>query len=318
MKISVIIPVCDAEDHLENAVESALQFSEVHEVILIEDGSYDGSLKICIKLRERYERVRILQHEDKENHGPGPSRNLGIKKADGDYIAFLNAHDHYLPNRFDAEKKMFLSERVEGVYGALGVWYHSKRAKDEYFPRYKNLLITVCEKCRPEAVFPGQLTLEGLFGSLHINTLTLRKDSLLKKMNELFKPIPFDTDKDFLLRVSFYLDLYPGILSKAVAERGIYENDMKSVIIPDEVSPITKKIHLWKSLYEWVEKEETIPNELRLHVSRMYHSLCIGNASLLKRWQMIFKYLMVDYPMILNPLYNCNFRQSQGRLEYER
>ena len=313
MKISVIIPVCGAENHIINAVESALQFDEVHEVILVEDGSYDGSLKICKNLEQRYERVNVFQHDDQKNHGTGQSCNLGIEKAKGDYIAFLNAHDHYLPNRFNAEKEMFLCDRVEGVYGALGVCYHSKRAKDQYFPRYKNHLTTVCEKCRPEAVFPGQLTLGGLFGSLHINTLTLRKDSLLKKMNELFKPLLFYTDMEFLFRVSFYLDLYPGILNTAVAERGIYESDLKSVIIPDEVPPVMKKIHLWKSLYEWSETEESIPHEIKLHVSRMYHSLYIGNVGFLKRWRMIFKYLILDYAIIANPLYNSNFRNVNGR-----
>ncbi|SMO72777.1 Glycosyltransferase involved in cell wall bisynthesis [Chryseobacterium rhizoplanae] len=310
MKISVIIPVCNAEVLITNAVESALQFGEVYEVILIEDGSYDQSLSVCQDLVHKHERVKLFQHSDLQNHGVSASRNLGIEKSKGDYLAFLNAHDHYLPNRFDAEKEMFENSRVEGIYGALGVHYHSKKAKDKYFHLYRNYLTTVCEKCPPEVVFAGQLTLGNLFGKLHIDTLTLRKESFMKKMKDFFKPIPFYTDIDFLLRTSFYLNLYSGIINNPIAMRGIYVPDRISLIIPDKVNPATKKVILWKELHEWAKMEDSIPEEIKIHIRRMYQSFSIGDASFLRKWKMIFKYIITDYTIIRADIYNNNFRDS--------
>ena len=107
MRISVIIPVYNAEKFVSQAVESALQFDEVFEILLIEDKSPDNALQVCQQLAEKYERVKLYQHPDKENHGAGPSRNLGMEKASGDFIAFLDADDYFLPNRFDSERELF-------------------------------------------------------------------------------------------------------------------------------------------------------------------------------------------------------------------
>ncbi|MEF9478783.1 hypothetical protein OWR28_14660 [Chryseobacterium sp. 1B4] len=205
---------------------------------------------------------------------------------------------------------MFTNNKVDGVYGALGVYYHSKKAKDKYFQRYQNRLITVCEKCHPEAVFAGQLTLGSLFGKLHINTLTLRKAPFIKKMKEFFKQLPFYADKDFLLRLSFYLNLYPGIINKPIAMRGIFEPDRISLIIPDKENPASKKVVLWKELYEWANNEDFIPDEIKIHIRRMYHSFCIGDASFVKKWGMILKYMIMDNTIIRADIYNSNFRDS--------
>lgn len=310
MKISVIIPVYNAEALITNAVTSALQFEDVCEVILIEDGSHDRSLVICQNLERRYDKVKLFQHHDFQNHGIAVSRNLGIEKSEGDYLAFLNAFDHYLPNRFDAERELFKNDRVEGVYGALGVHYHSKKAKDRYYHLYRNSLTTVCVKCNPEAVFAGLLTLGSLFGKLHINTLTLRKETFIKKMKHFFKPIPLYTDKDFLLRTSFYMNLYPGIISSAISMKGIYVPEKMSPVIPEQVSKTSEKFVLWKELHEWAEQENLVPEEIRLHIRRMYQSYHIGGASFIRKWSMIVKYMLTDAAIIHTDIYNRNFRNS--------
>lgn len=109
MKISVIIPVYNAEEFVSQAVESALQFDEVHEVILVEDKSPDNALQVCTQLAEKHTRVRLYQHPDKGNHGAGPSRNLGIEKSTGDFIAFLDADDYFRPTVL-MQKENFLRD----------------------------------------------------------------------------------------------------------------------------------------------------------------------------------------------------------------
>ena len=146
MKISVITPVYNAEKYITQAVESALRFDEVYEVILVEDQSPDNALEVCKKLAQKYDRVKLFQHPDKGNHGAGASRNLGLEKATGDFIAFLDADDYYLPNRFEAEKELFKNPDVEGVYGAIGVHYYSEKAKDQYYSIFGDRLTTVYRK----------------------------------------------------------------------------------------------------------------------------------------------------------------------------
>lgn len=310
MKISVIIPVYNAEKYVTQAVESALQFDEVFEIILVEDKSPDNALQVCRQLTEKYSRVKLYQHPDKGNHGAGATRNLGIAMADGDFIAFLDADDYYLPNRFDAEKELFKDPKVEGVYGAIGVQYYSEKAKEQYYKIFGDRLTTVYKRYPPEDVFPGQLNMNGTFGLFSIDALTIRKNSL-KKMDCFFKKhLRLHQDTEFLFRLSYYLDLYPGILDKAVAIRGVHENNRITKVDAKEIKPSSTKVLLWEEMNNWAENESTIPEYVKMHIKRVHRSFRIANAPFLKKWGMIVKYLFTDYKSIRSGLYNINFRKD--------
>lgn len=310
MKISVIIPVYNAEKYVAAAVESALQFDEVCEVILVEDKSPDNALEICRKLSEKYEKVKLFQHRDKKNHGPSDSRNLGINNSTGDFVAFLDADDYFLPNRFDAEKELFKNPNVEGVYGALGVQYYSDKAREQYYSVFEDRLTTVYKRHDPKNVFPGQLNMRGSFGLFSLDTLTVRKESL-KKMDTLFKSnLRFHEDTEFLFRLSFYSDLYPGILDEAVAVRGVHENNRITKVDTGKISSASTRILLWKEIDEWARHETGISENIRLHIKRMYRSFKIANASGFHKWKMIIEYIFKDFISIRSGLYNINFRSE--------
>lgn len=92
-KISVIVPIYNSEKYLDNCISSVLNQSyENFELILVNDGSTDKSLLICEKYRAMDYRIKVL---DKENGGVSSARNLGIRKASGDYILFLDSDDWY-------------------------------------------------------------------------------------------------------------------------------------------------------------------------------------------------------------------------------
>lgn len=98
--ISVIIPMYNAEKYIEQAIDSVLDqtFKDV-EVIVINDCSTDGSLEL---VRSRYEnnpRVRLLHN--RINRGVAKTRNIGMRAANGKYIALLDADDAYLPNMLE-------------------------------------------------------------------------------------------------------------------------------------------------------------------------------------------------------------------------
>ncbi|MCU7614259.1 glycosyltransferase [Chryseobacterium sp. GMJ5] len=309
MKISVIIPVYNAEKYIAQAVESALHFKEVYEVILVEDQSPDDALKVCQLLSEIHQRVKLYQHPDKGNHGAGASRNLAIEKSTGDFIAFLDADDYFLPNRFDAERELFKNPEVEGVYGAIGVHYYTKKAKEQYYKVFGDRLTTVYKKHDPKDVFPGQLNMKGSFGLFSIDALTIRKESLLQKVNPLFKThLRLHQDTELLFRSSYYLNFYPGILDQAVAIRGVHENNRITQLDIKKIKPSTTRVLLWKEVNKWAKSEDTMPQEIKTHIRRMYRSWEIANAPALKKWGMILKYLALDFKSIRSGLYNVNFR----------
>lgn len=310
MNISVIIPVYNAEKYVTNAVQSALQFDEVFEVILVEDKSPDNALEICKKLTEKNSRVKLFQHPDQQNHGAGASRNLGMRNASGDFIAFLDADDFYLPNRFDAERELFKNPDVDGVYGAIGVHYWSEKAKEQYFNIYQDKLTTIYKKYPAEDVFPGLIGMRGSFGLFSIDALTIRK-SALEKMDALMKTdLKLHQDTDFLMRLAFYNNLYPGILDEAVAVRGVHESNRISQVDSGKIKPASTRVLLWNHLKNWAEKESEMPKEQLLHIKRIYRSFEIANASIPKKWMMITRELITDFKGIRSGLYNINWRKD--------
>lgn len=97
--ISVIVPVYQAEALLEGCVESVKsQTFTDWELILIDDGSRDGSPAICDRCAAEDPRIRVFH---KPNGGVSTARNLGLEKASGDYIAFLDADDRFVPRTLE-------------------------------------------------------------------------------------------------------------------------------------------------------------------------------------------------------------------------
>lgn len=91
MFYSIIIPVYNTKKYLERCIHSVLtQNFKDYEIILIDDGSIDGSEIICDNFAEKYHYIRAYH---KKNGGLSSARNMGIKHAEGDYLVFLDSDD---------------------------------------------------------------------------------------------------------------------------------------------------------------------------------------------------------------------------------
>ena len=92
MKVSVIVPIYNTEKYLDQCIESIVsqEYADL-EILLINDGSTDGSGNICRKWEALDARVRYVE---KENEGQGIARNLGIRLAAGEYIIFVDSDDY--------------------------------------------------------------------------------------------------------------------------------------------------------------------------------------------------------------------------------
>lgn len=115
MKVSIITPIYNAEDHIEKSVESVLNQSYKDiELILINDGSTDNSETICREYEKKDKRVTLLNIK---NSGAGYARNKGLEIAKGEYISFVDADDYLHHDAIDTLLKKALVNGYDVVTG---------------------------------------------------------------------------------------------------------------------------------------------------------------------------------------------------------
>lgn len=95
VQLSVVVPVYNAYNVLAECLDSICGFSGDVEIILIDDGSVDESFAICKEYANRDDRISVYR---KRNGGASSARNYGIKKANGEYIMFVDADDVLMKN----------------------------------------------------------------------------------------------------------------------------------------------------------------------------------------------------------------------------
>ena len=264
MKISVVIPVYNAEKYVESAVESALQQKECGDVVLVEDQSPDNALEVCKALARRYDRVKLYQHEDGKNHGAGISRNLGIKKARYDYIAFLDADDFYLPNRF-AKAVEILSQNpsIDGVYEAVGCEFENEEARRRYFATHGREIATITEPVKPGKLFYYMIS--GKYGYIHLDGFVSKKEALLKV--GMFPALRLHQDMVFFFKLAAMCKLVPGEIEKPVSLRRLH---LRNRITNLKTDFRETNFLAYEYLVKWMKEKNIESNKLNLVKTRYY------------------------------------------------
>jgi len=138
--VSVIIPTYNSANYVKEAVDSVLgQTYKNIGVIVVDDGSTDNTKSIL----EKYIKSGEIKYIYQDNNGPASARNNGIKKSSGEFIAFLDADDVWLPNKLEKQIKLFENNDVGLVYsdmeffgGKFKYRHHSEVLKREMFRGY--------------------------------------------------------------------------------------------------------------------------------------------------------------------------------------
>jgi glycosyltransferase involved in cell wall biosynthesis len=153
VKISIVVPVYNAEEYLDRCLHSVLdqEFSS-YEVILVDDGSTDASSLICDRYSSTDPRFVTLHQP---NMGVSAARNAGINMAQGEYVMFLDADDALLPYALENMVESVRGEDVVvGGYGVLTCGVPSKEVKpvrsfsyrgEEYRRFFEENIIRNCE-----------------------------------------------------------------------------------------------------------------------------------------------------------------------------
>lgn len=118
--ISILMPSYNYEAYMGEAIRSVLkQTWGDFELLIIDDGSKDGSVALARSFAEHDPRVRVLQHSDGKNHGLPETLSLGIAEAKGDWIAFLESDDLWDPECLERRMKLARQTRADVVLNAI-------------------------------------------------------------------------------------------------------------------------------------------------------------------------------------------------------
>lgn len=112
--ISVIIPVFNRKKYICRCIDSILKqtFTD-YEVIVVDDGSYDGTDKICDEYAQKFEKVKVVHQK---NGGVSKARNKGIALAEGKYITFIDSDDYILPDYLQKINEAYKKYGEEFLY----------------------------------------------------------------------------------------------------------------------------------------------------------------------------------------------------------
>ncbi|HYW31413.1 MAG TPA: glycosyltransferase [Gemmatimonas sp.] len=125
-RVSVVMPVYNAAHYLGEALESVrAQSFEDWELVLVDDGSTDGSLELGLRAAQEHpDRIRLIRHSNGDNLGSSTSRNRGLQAARGALVSFLDADDVWFPNALTVQLAMLESyPDAAMVYAAAELWY---------------------------------------------------------------------------------------------------------------------------------------------------------------------------------------------------
>lgn len=192
VKLSIIIPVYNVEQYLEKCLKSCLSQDIPHneyEIIVVNDGSPDGSLEIAERIANSATNITVISQE---NCGQSTARNVGISIAKGDYVWFVDSDDWIETNCLKQLTDTLYNDKLDALV-INGV-----------------RVINGIETRRPPRVFTNRILSgkEYLRGTL-VNcaaVITIYKREILRKYNLTFKQGIFHEDAEFVPRAYHYIE----------------------------------------------------------------------------------------------------------------
>jgi glycosyltransferase involved in cell wall biosynthesis len=209
--VSVIIPAFNAEVVLADTLASARQqtYSNI-EVIVVDDGSTDGTVEVARRFAEMDKRFRWFQQA---NAGSAVARNKAIKQSSGELIAFLDADDIWLPGKVHAQLELLRSDpRANLIFSNCWIW----DGKRDYGLRHST------RRKFPEGDVTAKLIGWDLFAT---SSVVIRRD-LLDRVGIFDPELKNAQDWDLWLRIA----------ETGLWARGVWEPQMRYRIWPGNVS----------------------------------------------------------------------------------
>lgn len=286
MKLSIIIPVYNAEKYLKETIESIITQEGEYELILVDDGSMDGSLSICNHYAAYDNRIQVIHTN---NRGVSNARNVGLEAAQGEYIQFVDSDDK-------------LAE------GAL---------KRIFYEIQSDIDVVVFSFCtfgneQNEVIIPH---MEDISLSQKVEFL-IQKGSIVSCWNKVYKrsviqTTRFRTDLTYAEDYCFNLDVFCNVSSISMVSDIIYlyrregeslsgGYDEKNFVIANSIRE--KSIELLRQFdsYELSMVEKNYAYNINNIIQRMIRR---QNLSYLKKVSLMKKYCGMEYIQAVNRYY---------------
>lgn len=232
-QVSVVIPTYNRISFLRRAIESVLaQTYKDYEIVVVDDGSTDKTKDIVKKYGKK---VRYIYQK---NRGPSVARNIGIKKAKGKYIAFLDSDDRFLSNKLTMQID-YIKKHPNCKF--LYTWYFNVNAKG------KRKRLRKPKSCKKREQL--QYLLYDKTFSIRTSTVLIQKECF-KKAGYFNKKYWYSQDWDMWLRLSNYYTAH--CLQRPLSEYRIHGDNRSGHKIERHHSDIKKSI---KKLYGWDDKK---------------------------------------------------------------
>lgn len=274
-KVSIIVPVYNAQKYLERCINSLKNQSlKDIEIILVDDSSSDMSGEICDKMASEDFRIKVIH---KENEGAGMARNAALKIASGEYIGFADSDDYVEADMFEnlyEKAECYDSDLVmSGVLFVDGNMFSQKGErsckiyfdKDTHFETEDEL-----KKLRM-----------GIVGALPEDEDDSKYGmSIWKNLfrNEIIKSnnISFESEREKLSEDALFMIDFISCIKKATGINGAFYNYCRN---EDSISKSYKKDRFEKTLVFVNEvekrfKKDIAPEEYQIYIERFWQAIC--------------------------------------------
>lgn len=291
--ISIIIPVYNSEKYLVCCLESIInQTYQNIEIILIDDGSKDGSSKICDEYARKDKRIKVIH---KQNNGAAAARNTGLDNASGEYIAFVDSDDYIELNMYQEMMKINQqydcdlvlcdcykeneSTKIIFTHDIREGYYDKDMLYKEYFP---TLLMT------NSVDYPPTIS----------NCVCLFKRKLIEENNLRYKEgMRFSEDLLFGSQAAYYTNSFYYMKNKAFYHYVLNNESVTHTFF-------SNKWIMMKSLYEYIKEffgnVEDFDFSKQINISLLYFIYnCIGE---IKNSDMDKKNKLLEISMILKDI----------------
>jgi len=261
---SIIIPVFNVSEYLERCVQSVLkQTFKNFEVILINDGSTDGSDQICEELEDQNKRIKYFSQENK---GLSETRNRGITESKGEWIIFVDSDDTIEANTLE----LFLKIINKNVDVDIIIANHVTRYPNDNVVRYSTT------SAKPGAIMLGK---DYIISELKYNTYNpVSVRNVYRRKFLIENDISFEPNlvhEDELFTINVFLQARDVYVSSI-----IFYNHL---IRKNSITTNKKKIKNMKSINEICKKSECIVDKLNIEGEKqyIYNHLCNLNYNML-------------------------------------
>ena len=274
-KVSIIVPVYNAEKYLDRCIRSLRnQTLKDLEIILVDDGSLDGSPEMCRKAAREDFRIKVLH---KKNEGAGKARNAGMAIATGEYIGFVDSDDFVEPDMYQTlleKAERYGSDLVmSGVIFVDGNMFsqEGERSCKTYFQK-DTLFETVQQRNELRmgvvGAAPGDADDSKYGMSIWKN---LFRHEIIQKNR-----IRFESEREMMSEDALFMIDYISCIDKAVGIPEVFYNYCRN---GESISKSYKKDRFEKLLVftEQVETrfgEDLASEEYRLYIDRFWQAMC--------------------------------------------